>query len=307
MSFAPDIKGCIKDCILNLLWPRDDVLSFFKSCNCTKLDLRPVANWKNDDLSRSRMVDLTFAALDERPDNGLGQYRAMLQRLLTWDHFDPYYFDRLKKLDRRKAEGLLAHLRQLQEIRDARIKEDKRRREEQERKSQEPATRLAEVRDQYLALLLSTDSRQKRGYDLQDLLLELARLDALEVTEPFRIVGEQIDGAIKFDGEHYIVEAKWQDKLAANEPLYQLAGKVEGKMYGRGIFVSVNGYSDDAVRALVSGKALRTILVDGEDLVLVLEGSLSMRAMIDRKVKCAQTKGLIYAHPVTLASKMTGG
>src|SRR5690242_6784191 len=43
----------------------------------------------------------------------------------------------------------------------------------------------------------------------------------------------------------------------------------------------------------------KTVLVDGEDLILVLERHLTFAEMIDRKVKAAQTRGLIYIHPVT--------
>ena len=123
------------------------------------------------------------------------------------------------------------------------------------------------------------------------------------MTEPFKVNGEQIDGAVKYDGEHYLIEAKWQDKVASNEPVYQFVGKVEGKMYGRGLFVSINGFSDHVVTSVVAGKAIKTIFVDGEDLVLVLEGHLSFTQMLDRKVKAAQTKGLIYVHPISGSSK----
>jgi len=85
--------------------------------------------------------------------------------------------------------------------------------------------------------------------------LELSKLSSLEITEPFKIIGEQIDGSIKYDGEHYLVEAKWQNKEASNEPVYQFANKVEGKMYGRGIFVSIQGFSKNVVKTLVQVKA----------------------------------------------------
>jgi hypothetical protein len=58
-----------------------------------------------------------FAHLSKKPDQGLGQFRAMLQMLITWSHFDPYYFDKLKKLNRGDAERAISHLKQLQEIR----------------------------------------------------------------------------------------------------------------------------------------------------------------------------------------------
>ncbi len=44
-------------------------------------------------------------------------------------------------------------------------------------------------------------------------------------------------------------------------------------------------------------------LVEREDLVLVLEGHLSFRDMIDKKVRAAQTKGLVYIQPITGAEK----
>ncbi|RTL45684.1 MAG: hypothetical protein EKK53_05735, partial [Burkholderiales bacterium] len=130
-------------------------------------------------------------------------------------------------------------------------------------------------------------------------ILGLCKLAGLEATEPFRVNGEQVDGAVKYDGEHYLIEAKWQDKAAANEPVYQFAGKVEGKMYGRGIFVSIHGFSPQVVASLTTGKAIRTIFVDGGDLTLVLEGLLGFNQMLDRKIKAAQTKGLIYVDAMT--------
>ncbi len=293
----------MKDCILALLWPRKDIVSFFLDHGCTKSDVESVANFELDQLSRAKIVDQVFDRLSTLPDGGLGQFRAMLQALLIWSHFDPYYFDELHKLDRKTADQRLQHLRQLQEIRDARIQQDRLRRELARSAAQKPSRTMQELRDQFLGLYNGHDSPQARGYKFEKILMDLAKNSNLETTEPFRVHGEQIDGALKFDGEHYLIEAKWQDKAASNEPLYQFAGKIEGKMYGRGIFVSVHGFSNPVVSSLTVGKAIKTVLVDGEDLVLVLEEHLTMAEMIDAKVKAAQTRGLIYAHPVTGCNK----
>jgi hypothetical protein len=263
-----------------------------------------VKDFKRDQLSRSRIVDRTFERLNARADGGLGPFRAMLRSLLDWSHFDPYYFDKLGKLDRKAAEKTLAHLRQLQEIRDARIKQELAARQSREAQRQTPDRTLEELRSEFLDLHSGKLPAQQRGYALEKLLLGAAKLASLEITEGFRVHGEQLDGAVKFDGEHYLVEAKWQDRAASNEPVYQFAGKVEGKMYGRGFFVSVQGFSDEVVRGLVVGKVIRTILIDGEDLILALEGQLSFRELIDRKVKAAQTKGLIYVNPLSGAPKV---
>ena len=138
---------------------------------------------------------------------------------------------------------------------------------------------------------------------LELILKDLAILSGLEVTDPFRSNGEQIDGTIKYDGEHYIVEAKWQDKAVSNEPVYQFAGKVEGKMYGRGIFISIQGFSEPVITSLVTGKAIKTIFIDGADITLCVEGIIDFSRMIDKKIKAAQTKGLIYIDPITGKSK----
>jgi len=302
MVFPSDVKGCMRDCILSVMWKKDDIYSFFKN-HCTKSDLKVLDNYQ-EELSRAAMIDRVFNHLSDRVDGGISSFRAMLQSLIKWSHFDPYYFDTLKKLNRDEAKRNLDHLRQLQEIRDAKFQIERERKEKLTREQQEPKNTIQELKKNFLKLHCGKTSIQQRGYELEKILLELGRLSRLEVTEPFRVVGEQIDGAVKYDGEHYLIEAKWQDQSSSNEPVYQFVGKVEGKMYGRGIFVSIHGFSDNVVKSIVQGKAIKTIFVDGEDLVCVLEDRLTFRQLIDAKVKAAQTKGEIYIHPLSGEPKM---
>ena len=57
------------------------------------------------------------------------------------------------------------------------------------------------------------------------------------------------------------------------------------------------------MQALVTGKALRTILVDGGDLVPITEGMYTLKEMLDNKIKAAQTMGRIYVDSTNLADK----
>lgn len=306
-SFPDDIKGCMKDCILSLFWAREKIREFFINAGCTASDIKRIKNFKEDNIARGAMVDYVFTSLSKRSDQGLGQFRAMLQMLINWSHFDPYYFDKLKKLDRAEAQKNIIHLKQLAEIRDSRIQEERKRREEQEAIRQSPQKTLEALKNRFLVLFnnnASVNEKQKRGYELEEILIELAKLSGFPISEPFRNQGEQIDGAFKFDGENYLLEAKWQDKATSNEPLLQFAGKTEGKMYGRGVFVSINGFSSDAVDLLVKGRVINTILVDGEDLILVFENHLSFAQMMDKKVAAAQKSGDIYIHPLTRKNKI---
>jgi hypothetical protein len=61
------------------------------------------------------------------------------------------------------------------------------------------------------------------------------RVNKIPVEEPFRIEGEQIDGAIKYDGHFYLIEAKWTDAKADPKEIGSFSFKVGGKMDGRGI------------------------------------------------------------------------
>ena len=292
MTFPADIKMAIRDCILKLLWAKKDIVNFFQTSGVLRQDILKLGDYTV--LNRAEIIDSMFEILSSKPDEGLAQFRAVLYALINWSQFDSYYFEKLKKLDINEAKRSIEHLKQLQEIRDHKIREERKRREEAEKKSQEPVKTLIELKELYLSLFIDNQNHQKRGYDLEKILSELAKLSNLETTDPFKVNGEQIDGAIKFEGEHYIIEAKWQNKESTNEPIYQFAGKVEGKMYGRGIFISINGFSQNVVVSLTQGKALRTIFIDGADLTLVLEGFLRFSDLVDKKVKAAQTKGLIY-------------
>lgn len=167
----------------------------------------------------------------------------MVKLLTEWDYFNPYYFENLKKLDKNTAQKNITHLKQLQEIRDYKIKQERQKRDERERKSQEVKTTINDLNNIFLNLFNGKDETnkpinlQQRGYLFENFLRQLCLFEKIKVTAPFKIKGEQIDGAIKYDGEHYIIEAKWNDKLSASDALYQFAQKVEGKMYGRGIFI----------------------------------------------------------------------
>ena len=302
MTFPSDIKLAMRDCILKLLWPKDDIVAFFENNSCTKADVKAIGDHKA--MHRYAIVDAMFDHLTKKPDEGLGQFRAMLQSLVTWKHFDSYYFDKLRKLSKSEAERSITHLKQLQEIRDHKIQEQRKARERKEATARAPSTTLPDLKTKFISLLQGEIVGAKRGYALEEVLRELSTLYSLETTEPYRVNGEQIDGSVKYDGEHYIIEAKWQDKAAANEAVYQFAGKIEGKMYGRGLFISIHGFSEHVVASLVAGKAIKTVFIDGGDLIVVLEGLITFSEMLDRKIKAAQTKGLIYIDAVTGRAKI---
>ena len=145
---------------------------------------------------------------------------------------------------------------------------------------------------------------QGRGRLFETFLKELFNRQSIKMGDPFRLTGEQIDGSFKFEGENYIVEAKWQDPSTSTSQLYSFAHKVDGKMHGRGVFISVNGFSNEGIKAIVHGKHIQTLLMDGEDLSYVLEERIKLEAMLDYKVRAAQTRGDVYVCAIRQALKV---
>lgn len=302
MTYPIEIRNAMRECILKIFWPRKDIINFFKNNNCSNSDLNSVSSY--GEMSWKDIIDTVFQNLANKSDKGIGPFRAMLKTLIEWETFDSYHFKR-GNLNAEDAKCAISTLKNIQEIRDHKLKEELKKREEQQLKRQQPSKTFNELKEAFFSLFQGKINNQQRGYAFEKTLLELSKLSELTITKSFRVQGEQIDGAIKYDGEHYIIEAKWQDQLIASEGLYHFAYKVEGKMHGRGIFFSINGYSKDAVSALTNGKSKNTILVDGMDLIAVLEERISFEKMLDMKIKAAQTTGHIFIDPLTEKPKNT--
>ena len=301
-SFPPDLKSLLKDCILSLFWPKAEIIKFLQQCGAQATDLS-VVRAPSSELRRHEIVDDVFYRLGRRSDGGIPTFQQMAARLSEWSHFDRYWFEEKQKLDRPQAESNILALRQAlakrnektahQKAAAAKVFEDIRREEG-----------LKSLLHDFLQLAQGGITPQKRGYEFEKFLKRLFDHQNIEMSNKFRIVGEEIDGSFKYDGENYIVEAKWQDSSISTEALYKFAAKADGKMYGRGVFISVNAYSKEGLPALITGKHIKTILVDGEDLTMVLEGRVSLSQMLDVKIRAAQIRGDVYVDPMSEKSKV---
>lgn len=161
-------------------------------------------------------------------------------------------------------------------------------------------TTIEEIRLDYNRLSelpASSDAttKRKRGYEFEKLLNSLFALDELDPRTGYRPSGEQIDGSIYFDGRVYLLEAKWHAEPLPASTLYQFKGKVDGKLAGTiGIFISMSGYSEDAVDALVLGKDLNIILFDRRDMDAAITRGRGFRQTLKMKIRKACEEGTIY-------------
>lgn len=135
---------------------------------------------------------------------------------------------------------------------------------------------------------------QKKGYELEKIFPQLMRISEIPVEDSFKIRGEQIDGAIKFDGNYYLVELKWKTNPSAHQEVSSLYVKVEGKMGARGLFISMNGYSKEIVDSLPKGKEIKVLFLDGMHIANVIFGNYTFQELLEHAISQASLKSNIY-------------
>lgn len=169
------------------------------------------------------------------------------------------------------------------------IQQDKLRVTERSQRSVE----LENLKREFFALHEAED-RNKAGLQLEGVLSRLFHLHALAPREPFRLVGEQIDGSFVLDHEVYLLEAKWQQLPSPEADLLVFRGKVEGKSkFTRGVFVSVNGISREAADAITQGKQPSFFVIDGYDLTMLLEDNIDLPDFLRARQRLLAEEGKV--------------
>lgn len=135
--------------------------------------------------------------------------------------------------------------------------------------------------------LFAATNHQQRGYALQDLLTTVFPLFDIPIIRSFtrNEGGEQIDGAFRLDGWHYIIECRWRTALANIRELDGLKGQIDrsGKQM-MGLFLSINGWSPNVPKLLKQNPDKSIMLMDGYDLRCVLSGQIGLRDFLLAKI-----------------------
>lgn len=292
---APAALNALKEALTNIYWYKAELRSFITntisdSSILSKLDWE---TYKRNIVAR--LID--YLASNQ------GRYQCDLLRLIN-EVIKIEDFSHLEQLDDGsskacKAKDAVAALRKLSkghfDLMEEEKKKEKRRKVAYEKclKRKGVKEKLYEVKTAFLSLV-SSDVPQSRGFKLEKIMRDLFELFDLDPKASFKIEGEQIDGAFTFDNVDYLFEAKWQKELVGREDLDIFAAKLGRKLENTlGLFLSMNGYSDAAVKAHASGRRLM-ILMDGSDLMAVLEGRIDLLQLLLRKRRHAAQTGDIY-------------
>lgn len=160
---------------------------------------------------------------------------------------------------------------------------------------------LSDLRTQFDSLRLpgdaSADAKRKRGYQFEEFLRSLLLDDDLKPRIRFRPIGEELDGSFELDHRIYLLEAKWHADPLPASAIYTFKGKVDGKLISTiGVFISMSGYSEDAIDALTAGKDLTVLLVDKNDIEASIAHGISR--VLRTKIRAAAEEGVVF-YPFT--------
>ena len=145
-------------------------------------------------------------------------------------------------------------------------------------------------------LTLQDHNAQERGYSLQVLLNRLFDAFEIPVYRSFtRNDGsEQIDGAFQIDGWYYLTECRWRRKPSDAREVDGLTGQLSrsGKQT-MGVFLSINGWSENVPMLLKQSTEKAIILMQGYDLRAILSEEVDLRDYILAAVRNLN----LYAEP----------
>jgi hypothetical protein len=128
----------------------------------------------------------------------------------------------------------------------------------------------------------------------------MARLllhSGLTVVRGFRRneAAEQVDMAFHHQGWFYIVECRWRKKPACIREIDGLRGQLErsGKQT-MGVFLGINGWSQSLPALLQQSQNKNTVLMDGNDLRAVLNGSIGFTDLLNAKTAALNLAGQAF-------------
>jgi Restriction endonuclease len=294
-QFSPSAIQALKEALTHIYWRKKDIRSFVYHTIQNNAIVSTI-DWENSVKNESiqTLVDRMLARPDLYYDDLLRLFDAVMHfndfsHLKQWDNSEA-------KIDR--AKDSVAALRK--NAQSYFVLQEEKERAEQRRIVQQVMAkekesfqeRVSELKRKF-GILIVEGNAQRRGYLFEAFLNELFVLFDLDPKESFKIVGEQIDGAFTFDNQDYLLEAKWQsDKIQAGD-LYDFGGKIAGKLKSTlGLFVAINGFSSESTQ--VDSPVIKSmILVDGEDIVAVLDNRIPLKDLIYRKRRHASESGKI--------------
>ncbi len=286
----------LKDALSHIFWAKKDLRQFIELTLQNSLIVSTIDWNENTKLeSVSQLID----RMSKREDIYQNDLLKLIQEAGNFEDFS-----HLKKWDdseskikkakaaveklRNKTKGYFETIQELKNAENARAIN--------QAKIKESITyqqKLDDLKNEFFQIAVNSNP-QNRGHQFEKFLNELFNFFDLDAKSSFKITGEQIDGSFTFDNTDYLLEAKWQKKPIDAQELYGFGGKIQGKLKNTlGLYMSLEGFSPESTKT-DSSVVKAIILMDGADLMQVLEGRIKLTDMLYIKRRHAAQTGEIF-------------
>ncbi|MEV5720579.1 restriction endonuclease [Amycolatopsis mediterranei] len=141
---------------------------------------------------------------------------------------------------------------------------------------------------------------QSRGQRFNTMIAELLRCWDIQATANVRAAGE-VDVAFAIDGVRFVVEAKWERTKADTGRVAKLQKRVRQRLSGTyGVFLSVSGYTPEALADVADGDRLEVLLLSSEHWEAMLGGLVPPQELFN----LVRDRASFYGEPYTPLSRL---
>ena len=290
MRVGVDERGLVIEAIATLAYRKSDMVNFVLKPAGVPMEIyRPLSNQRDDftgrRITKRQTAPLVLDALEKRDD-----YADIVGEIIAvaagWEKFELSDNEYQARAVKAKAQEILKRHQQF-EAEEATRDDDARQEQDREHLS---------ARKRELGLLLAMfdewtrqdQNAQARGYLLQDLMNRLFVVSEIPVQRSFtRNDGaEQIDGAFQINGRFFLTECRWRRRLSDTREVDGLAGQIlRSGGQPMGLFLSINGWSENVPGLLKQNPHKVIILMQGFDLRTILSEEVDLRDYILAAVK----------------------
>ncbi len=302
--YPPELLEMLTEAIPCLFKSKQAVIDFFHGAATPAPFL---AEWQSkvqadrDSVKKHEIARDVLRRLNEGGDKTLAQRREVIKRISEIEDFSTCWDS-----DRLKAQGLIAQIRHVVNVKDSFTRMNiERERERKQRQTvytasiqakQKEAEEHAAIKDSLYKLFGETDP-YKRGKRLEGILNSLFSFAGFLVREAFTLKGaegqgiiEQIDGAVEIDGMLYLVEMKWWDKPIGRQEIAPHFVSVYGRGNVGGIFISYSGFSPAAIEDAKTGLTQKVfVLTELQEIIQVIDREANLTAFFKEKINRAKS------------------
>lgn len=301
--YPPELLSLLVDTIPRLCRSKADVFLFFRGAGVPDSigdDLRQRLKENRDSVNKFDIARTVLTRLNERGEAALRERREVVKRVVEFEDYSTCW-----PADQLKAKGLVAEIRRVVDVKDAftRINLERQREVDARRATahaaaraeQERTAKLTDAHRRFCDAVVEKNP-QARGTKLEHAVNALFGAHGISVRESFRIVDEkdahvieQIDGVIELDDGLYLAEMKWLAAPVGVGDVSRHLVRVYHRGQTRGVFVSATEFTEPALQTCCEAlQKTVVVLALVEELIMVLERQLDLKAFLKAKVRAAQ-------------------